>query len=64
MRGSVSACRKREVLDLFLVCLLGGLHVLQPGDLVLLQPARLAREIGQIDQDADADQNRRQRLRE
>src|SRR5580698_7389537 len=48
--------------DLLLVSLLGSLDVLEPGDLIRLQPAGLAREVGEVDQDADADQNGGQRL--
>ncbi len=54
--------KQGEMFDLLLVLFLGGLNILQPRNLVRLQPARLARKIGQIEQHAEADQDRRQRL--
>src|SRR5882724_6990375 len=50
--------------DLLLVLFLGCLHGLQPRDFILLQPAGLAREVGQIEQHTDSDQNRWQRLQD
>src|SRR5712664_2703162 len=48
--------------DPLLVPFLGCLHVLQPRDLVFLQPAGLARKIGQIKQHTYSYQDRWQRL--
>src|SRR6185369_14708955 len=40
--------KQGKMLDFLLVALLGCLHILQPRNLIFLQPVRLARKIGEI----------------
>src|SRR6185312_4750211 len=49
--------------DFLLVALLGCLHVLQPRNLILLQPLGLPRKIREIEKHAESHQNRRQRFK-
>src|SRR5258705_10563088 len=60
--GIREGLKQGKMFDLLLVPFLGCLHVLQPSNFVLLQPAGLARKIGQINQHTESYQDRWQRL--
>src|SRR6476660_1174447 len=49
--------KQGQMLDLFLVALFGCLHVLQPRNLIPLQPVRLVWKVGEIEHHAEADEN-------